>query len=73
MNDLDILDEPVVQPTFEIWGQAFVAVWKAALVKGEGKVPFDSKVHKNMVHAIDISILPLDEQNAPVPIARRRK
>lgn len=64
MNDLDILDEPVVQPAFEIWGQAFVAVWKAALVKGEGKVPFDPKVHKNMVYAIDLSILPIDEQDA---------
>ena len=37
MNDLDILDEPVVQPTFEIWGQAFVAVWKAALVRAKVK------------------------------------
>jgi hypothetical protein len=66
MTDLSILDEPVVQPAYEIWGQAFVAVWKAALVKGEGKVPFDptNKLHKNMVYAIDLSIVPITEQNA---------
>ena len=64
MTDLSILDEPVVQPAYEIWGQAFVAVWKAALVKGEGKVPFDPTVHKSMVYAIDLSIVPITEQNA---------
>lgn len=64
MTDLSILDEPVVQPAYEIWGQAFVAVWKAALVKGEGKVPFDPTIHKSMVYAIDLSIVPIMEQNA---------
>ena len=64
MTDLSILDEPVVQPAYEIWGQAFVAVWKAALVKGEGKVPFDPTAHKSMVYAIDLSIVPITEQNA---------
>ena len=64
MTDLSILDEPVVQPAYEIWGQAFVAVWKAALVKGEGKVPFDPTVHKSMVYSIDLSIVPITEQNA---------
>lgn len=64
MTDLSILDEPVVQPAYEIWGQTFVAVWKAALVKGEGKVPFDPTVHKSMVYAIDLSIVPITEQNA---------
>lgn len=64
MTDLSILDEPVVQPAYEIWGQAFVAVWKAALVKGEGKVPFDPTIHKSMVYAIDLSIVPITEQNA---------
>lgn len=64
MTDLSILDEPVVQPAYEIWGRAFVAVWKAALVKGEGKVPFDPTAHKSMVYAIDLSIFPIMEQNA---------
>jgi len=64
MTDLSILDEPVVQPAYEIWGQAFVAVWKAALVKGKGKVPFDPTVHTSMVYSIDLSIVPITEQNA---------
>lgn len=66
MTDLSILDEPIVQPAYEIWGQAFVAVWKAALVKGEGKVPFDPTAHKSMVYAIDLSIVPISEQTARV-------
>lgn len=66
MSDLNILDEPIVQPAFELWGQAFASVWKAALVKGVGKVPFDpnNKDHKNAVYAIDISVVPILEQNA---------
>lgn len=64
MNDLNILDQEVVQQAYEVWGQAFVAVWRAALVKGEGKVPFDPTIHKSMVYAIDLSIVPITEQNA---------
>lgn len=66
MTDLSILDQDVAQRTYEIWGQASMTVWQAALVKGEGKVPFDptNKLHKNMVYAIDISIIPIAEQNA---------
>lgn len=64
MNDLNILDQEVVQQAYEVWGQAFVAVWRAALVKGEGKVPFDPTIHKSMVYAIDLSIVPITEQSA---------
>lgn len=71
MTDLSILDQEVVQQAYEVWGQAFVAVWRAALVKGEGKVPFDptNKLHKNMVYAIDLSIVPIMEQSAK-PVER---
>lgn len=64
MNNLDILNEEVVAPSFELWGQAFVTVWKAALVKGQGKVEFDPVMHKRMVWAIDLSIIPLTGANA---------
>lgn len=67
MTDLEILDQPVVPPTFHTWGQLFIRVWKAALVKGEGKVEYVPKVHKeNMSYAIDISILPIAEQGKSV-------
>lgn len=71
MTDLSILDQEVVQQAYEVWGQAFVAVWRAALVKGEGKVPYDptNKLHKNMVYAIDLSIVPIMEQSAK-PVER---
>jgi hypothetical protein len=64
MNNLDILNEEVVAPSFELWGQAYVTVWKAALVKGQGKVEFDPVMHKRMVWAIDLSIIPLTGANA---------
>jgi len=64
MNDLDILNQPYTAPTFEIWGQAFFSTRKVALVKGKGKVNFDPKIHKNMVWGIDLTIIPIEEQNA---------
>jgi len=64
MTDLSILDQPVLPPSYEIWGQASVAVWKAALVKGQGKVAFDPKIHDKMVYAIDLSVIPLTIQGA---------
>ena len=64
MSDLNILDQPVLSPSYEIWGQVSVAVWKAALVKGQGKIPFDPAVHNNMVYAIDLSVVPLNIQDA---------
>ena len=66
MTDLNILDQPVVTPNFELWGQVSIAVWAAALVKGQGKVPYDPKVHDRMVYAIDISIVPITLQNSRI-------
>ena len=66
MTDLNILDQPVVTPNFELWGQVSVAVWAAALVKGQGKVPYDPKVHDRMVYAIDISVVPITLQNSRI-------
>lgn len=50
-------------PTSEFWGQVNINVWACALVKGEGKVPFDPNVHKSRNTAIDLNIIPLPEQN----------
>ena len=66
MADLNILDQPVVTPNFELWGQVSIAVWAAALVKGQGKVPYDPKVHDRMVYAIDISVVPITLQNSRI-------
>ena len=66
MTDLNILDQPVVTPNFELWGQVSIAVWAAALVKGQGKVPYDPKVHDRMVYAIDISVVPITLQNSRI-------
>lgn len=64
MTDMNILDQPVLPPSYELWGQVSVYVWKAALVKGQGKIVFDPAVHKSMVYAIDLSVVPLNIQGA---------
>jgi len=69
MTDLLILDQPVLAPAFEVYGLCTVHPWKAALVKGQGKVPFDPQQHKRMVWAIDLSVLPVAGQDVK-PIGR---
>lgn len=64
MNNLDVLNQEIPAQSFEMFGQAFFHVWKAALVKGLGKVDFDPTVHKRMVWAIDLSIIPFETSNA---------
>ncbi|MCE5207354.1 MAG: hypothetical protein LLG42_03480 [Chloroflexi bacterium] len=66
MSDIDILNETYTPVPYEVWGLLSIAPWKAALVKGEGKVPFDPTQHKNMVWAIDLSLLPIDAQQSSV-------
>ncbi len=66
IDPLEKIDEPYVPPAFELWGLVSLNAWYAALVKGEGKVPFDPAVHKSRVTAIDISVVPVTEQDAQV-------
>lgn len=66
MSDIDILNEVYVPTPYEVWGLLSFAPWKAALVKGEGKVPFDPTQHKSAVWAIDLSLLPIDAQQSRV-------
>ena len=69
MSDLDILDQPYMPRTFELWGQAFFSPRKFALVKGKGKVDFDPAVHKDMIWGADLSIIPIEKQ--PVRLTER--
>jgi len=50
-------------PAFELWGMMEVSAWACALVKGQGKVPYDQAVHEKRATAIDLFIQPLPEQN----------
>lgn len=70
MSELDVLNEVFVPAPFEVWGMLSLAPWKAALVKGEGRVAFDPNVHKSMVWAIDLSVLPIDAMRAK-PVERQ--
>ncbi|MEA4811191.1 MAG: hypothetical protein VB108_01320 [Anaerolineaceae bacterium] len=66
LNELDVLDTPFTPRAYEIWGQLNYYVWRAAFEKGKGKVAFDPNVHKSMVRAIDISVVPINLQKANV-------
>jgi hypothetical protein len=50
---------------FTRWfGQIFADVWACALVKGEGKVPYDKDAHgdKRPATAIDLELVPVDDK-----------
>ncbi len=53
------------------FGQCTVDVWYCALVKGTGKVPYDSTQHKRRFTAIDLVISPLP--NSPAQFSVERK
>ena len=71
LNDdpLDSADNATLTPR-AYYGKLEIDAWFCALVKGTGKVPFDPAVHKQRATALDISLLPIAEQNVSFPIAR---
>ncbi len=52
------------------YGQIQLDIWFCALVKGTGKVPYDPTVHKQRATAVNISVLPLSEQNVTFDLRR---
>jgi len=54
------------------YGQIQIDAWHCVLVKGQGKVPFDRQQHSpdDRRTAINISLLPLPEQNVQFELAR---
>jgi hypothetical protein len=57
-----------VQRSFDLWGKVDLSAWACALVKGTGKVPYDSNNpdHKRFT-AIDIFVQPLIELDVKYP------
>ena len=47
----------------EFYGELSVECWFCALVKGQGKVPYDKEVHDRRSTAIDITVVPMAEHN----------
>lgn len=62
--------EPVYNKMF--FGQNFFDVWFCALIKGQGKVPFDPAIHQagQKRTAVNISIQPLASSKAQFPFER---
>lgn len=52
------------------YGQIELDIWFCALVKGKGKVPYDPNVHQSRSTAVNISVLPLPEQNVTFGLRR---
>lgn len=47
----------------EFYGELNVECWFCALVKGQGKVPFDAAIHDRRSTAIDLVVMPLSDHN----------
>jgi hypothetical protein len=47
----------------EFYGELSIECWFCALVKGQGKVPFDANVHDRRSTAIDLVVMPLSDHN----------
>lgn len=65
----DVASEATLQPR-SYFGQIQVDTWFCALVKGVGKEPFDPAKHKQRATAVDISLLPIAEQNISFELKR---
>lgn len=57
-------------PTQHFFGQVFINAWYCALVKGQGKVPYDPALHTRRATAIDLTIVPLSTSGATFNIER---
>lgn len=64
-------DNPQVRPA-EYFGKLEVDAWFCALMKGQGKVPFDASLHPadQRRTAIDLHIIPLAGMNMNYPLTR---
>ena len=54
----------------EYYGQIQVDCWFCALVKGQGKVPFDPQQHERRSTCIDIRVYPISEMNLSFELRR---
>lgn len=79
MDTQQILDpfdsaDNAVEPVFSkvFFGQNFFDIWFCALIKGQGKVPFDPQIHQpgQKRTSIGISIQPLAGSSAQFPFER---
>jgi hypothetical protein len=71
-NDpLDSAENPQVRSA-EFWGSVMINTWYCVLTKGVGKVSFDPQQHSvdKRCTAIDISILPITDQNITYAVER---
>lgn len=56
---------------YEYWGEVSMDVWECALVKGQGRVPFDPAIHKKGPYAaINLNLYPLGEMDLTFNVER---
>lgn len=68
-DPFDSASDPKLAPR-EYYGEVSVDCWYCALVKGQGKVPYDPAQHERRATAIDISVQPLAEQGVTFALTR---
>jgi hypothetical protein len=72
-NHIDPLEAAnEVQPqSMHYFGQVLLSAWYCALVKGQGKVPFDPAQHDKKFTAIDLTLAPTANSKATYTIERQ--
>ena len=71
-NDpFEAADNPQVRPA-EFFGKLEVDAWFCALIKGQGKVPFDNEQHPidQRRTAVDLHVIPLADHKLNYPLTR---
>ena len=66
VDPFDAASNPPEQ-TYDLFGKVEISAWACALVKGQGKVPFDPNTHDKRYTAIDIFVQPLAEIDVKYP------
>ena len=52
------------------YGQLSIDAWYCALVKGQGKVPFDPQQHERRATALTLAVVPIADQNVSFELKR---
>jgi hypothetical protein len=65
-DPFDSASDPQIA-SYDLFGKVEISAWACALVKGQGKAPFDPAAHDRRFTAIDVFIQPLPEIDVKYP------
>ena len=66
----DATKAEVIEQEYNYYGQLAVEAWSCALVKGQGKVPYDPQQHKQKLTNVDMTLVPLSDMGLSFNLER---